>query len=166
MNLYEDALDQATLRASEIISREDHECLLGDLYTVICEKCENGLLINELNGIERIFYLIMTFQYVMNVAGIEQYYKNDSGDYANEAVEALLEVHANDMALILDKGNSIFKNGIVPENIETRIEDMNAFDYKERSWLFDELDDEYCNCVDTLDELVLAYILKNKEAFL
>ena len=89
--------------ASEIISREDHKNLVDDLYTVICEKCENGLQIDELNGIERIFYLVMTFQFVMNNAGIEQYYKDDSGNYANETVESLIEIQANDMALILDK---------------------------------------------------------------
>lgn len=166
MNVYEDVLDQATMLASEIISREDHKNLVDDLYTVICEKCENGLQIDELNGIERIFYLVMTFQFVMNNAGIEQYYKDDSGNYANETVESLIEIQANDMALILDKGNSIFKNGIVPENIETRLDDMNEFDYRERTWLFDELDYEYCHCAECLDALVLDYILKNKEAFL
>lgn len=158
--------ENISLHTSEIVSRKETESIVVDLYNVICEKCENGYLIDELNGIERVFYLCQTFQYAMNVGGIQQYYMNNFGNFANETVEALLEIQAKATALILDKGNGVFKNGIVPENLEVRTAEVRDMDYSEISWLFDELDREYYEYEDDLDYLCLKYVLENKEAFL
>lgn len=161
-----DLLENISLQTSEIISRQETEFIVVDLYNVICEKCENGQLIDELNGIERVFYLCQTFQYAMNIGGIQQYYVNNYGNFANETVDALLEIHSSTNALILDKANGVFKNGIVPENLEVRIAEIRELNYGEISWLFDELDREYAENVDRLDELCLKYVLENKEAFM
>lgn len=166
MPTYEDVLDNITLKASEIISRDDTNDIVCDLYDVICVKCENGELINELNGIERIFYLCQTFEVEMNSDGIYHYYQSSFGNFANETVEALMEIGADFTALILDKGNSVFKNGIVPESREERMNQIEEFDYQDRSWLFDELDSEFYEYNDQLDELNLNYVLSNKEAFM
>ena len=166
MATYEDALDNVTLQASKIVARENTENLVEDLYNVICEKCENGDLINELNGIERIFYLCQTFGIEMNNGGIHQYYENSAGNFANETVEALVGIGATHTALILDKGNSIFKEGIVPENCEVRIEELGSFDYSEVTGLFDELDKQFHECIEDISSLNLKYVLVNKEAFM
>ena len=50
MATYEDALDNVTLQASKIVARKNTVNLVEDLYNVICEKCENGDFINELNS--------------------------------------------------------------------------------------------------------------------
>ncbi len=50
MPTVEDVLDDLTFQASEIIARQDQSHLVIDLYNIICQKCENGDLINELNG--------------------------------------------------------------------------------------------------------------------
>lgn len=166
MATYEDALDNVTLQASEIIARENHDEIVTDLYNVISEKCENGDLINEINGIERIFYLCQTFELAMNNGGIHYFYHNASGNFANETVEALLEIGAKHTALILDKGNSVFKEGIVPEDQEARIEEIDHLDYRDISWLFDELDREFYMYKDNLSQMNLLYVLANKEAFM
>lgn len=166
MATYEDALDNVTLQASEIIAREKHDEIVADLYNVISEKCENGDLLNDLNGIERVFYLCQTFETVMNSGGIHQFYHNVSGNYANETVEALVEIGAKQTALILDKGNSIFKEGIVPEDLDVRIEEIDNQDYRDISWLFDELDREFYMYKDNLSQMNLIYVLANKEAFM
>ena len=75
MPTVEDVLDDLTLHASEIVSREDDSQIVIDLYNVISQKCENGDLLNELNGIERVFYLCQTFALMMGSGGIETYYK-------------------------------------------------------------------------------------------
>ena len=49
MPTVEDVLDDLTLQASEIVSREDDSQIVIDLYNVISQKCENGDLLNELN---------------------------------------------------------------------------------------------------------------------
>lgn len=166
MATYEEVLDNITLKASEIISRDDTSDIVCDLYDVICVKCENGDLINELNGIERVFYLCQTFEIEMNNGGIHHYYQNSFGNYANETVEALMEIGADLTALILDKGNSVFQNGIVPESHEERMQQIEDFDYRDRAWLFDALDHEFEEYNDQLAELNLNYVLANKEAFM
>lgn len=166
METYEDALDNVTLLASKIIARNDQSKIVDDLYNVISEKCENGDLIDNLNGIERIFYLCKTFELDMNNGGIEQFYQSDSGNFANETVEALLEIGAKQTALILDKGNSIFTEGIVPENKEVRIDEIHTLDYRDVSWLFNELDNEFYVYTDNLNDLNLNYVLSHKEAFM
>lgn len=166
MATYEEALDNVTLQASEIIARENHNEIVTDLYNVISEKCENGDLLNSLNGIERVFYLCRTFEMVMNSAGIHQFYHNASGNYANETVEALVEIGAQNTALILDKGNSVFKEGIVSEDQEERIQEIDNIDYSDIYWLFDELDHQFYKCSDDLEQLNLNYVLSNKEAFM
>lgn len=166
MATYEDVMDNATLQASEIIARKDLVNIVLDLYNVICQKCENGDLINELNGIERVFYLCQTFEIEMNNGGIDQYYRNSSGNYANETVEALVTIGAKHTALILDRGNGVFKEGIVPEDRNERIDEMEHFDYSEISWLFDELDHEFYQYIENIERLTLEYVLRNKEAFM
>lgn len=166
MATYDEVLDNVTLKASEIISRDETDNIVCDLYDVICQKCENGDKINELNGIERAFYLCQTFEVEMNNGGMNQFYRNSYGNYANETVEALMEIGADLTALILDKGNSIFRNGVVPENLEERIFQIQDFDYEDVLWLFDELDKEFDDYNDQLDELSLSYVLGNKEAFM
>ncbi len=166
MASYEEALDNITLKASEIIARKDTQNIVIDLYNVISEKCENGDLLNELNGIERVFYLCQTFEMEMTNGGINEFYYRTSGNYANETVEALLEIGAKHTALILDKGNAVFKEGIVPEDQEVRIDAIQHLDYSEISWLFDELDRQFDEHEDQLDKLNLEYVLANKEAFM
>lgn len=166
MATYEDALDNVTLQASEIVSRIDTKDIVVDLYNVMSQKCENGDLLNELNGIERVFYLCQTFEVEMNNGGIDQYYHNTSGNYANETVEALSTIHALETALILDKGNAVFKDGIVPEDQEARCEEIEHLDYSDITWLFDELDQQFYKCKDDLSVLCLKYVLGNKEAFM
>lgn len=166
MATYEDALDNVTLQASKIIARKNTENIVDDLYNVICEKCENGDLINDLNGIERVFYLCQTFCIEMNNGGIHQYYENNAGNFANETVEALATIGAMQTALILDKGNGIFKEGIVPEDREVRMEELGSLDYSEVTWLLDELDNQFYEYIDDLSALNLKYVLINKEAFM
>lgn len=166
MATYEEVLDNVTLQASEIIARKNQNEIVSDLYNVISEKCENGDLINELNGIERIFYLCQTFELEMNNGGINHFYRNVSGNFANETVEALLEIGAKQTALILDKGNSVFKEGIVPEDLDVRIEEIENQDYRDISWLFDELDRQFYERKEDLEKLNLDYVLSNKEAFM
>ncbi|WP_028044056.1 DMP19 family protein [Candidatus Stoquefichus massiliensis] len=166
MATYEEVLDNVTLQASEIIARKNQNEIVSDLYNVISEKCENGDLINELNGIERIFYLCQTFESEMNNGGIYHFYQSVSGNFANETVEALLEIGAKHTALILDKGNSLFKEGIVPEDQDARIEEIENLDYRDVSWLFDELDREFYLYEDNLGQMNLEYVLANKEAFM
>ena len=136
----EDVLDDLTFQASEIIARQDQSHLVIDLYNIICQKCENGDLINELNGIERVFYLCQTFVLRMCDGGIESYYSEAAGNFANETVEALLEMKAKRTALILDRGNGLFQEGIVPEDQQQRVEELKSLDYSEVSWLFDLLE--------------------------
>lgn len=166
MPTVEDVLDDLTLQASEIVSREDDSQIVIDLYNVISQKCENGDLLNELNGIERVFYLCQTFVLMMGSGGIETYYKEPSGNYANETVEALLEMNAKRTALILDRGNGIFHEGIVPENQQLRMEELKNLDYSEISWLFDLLDQEFLQLKEDLEMLNLNYVLNHKEAFM
>ena len=123
-------------------------------------------LLNELNGIERVFYLCQTFVLMMGNGGIETYYKEPSGNYANETVEALLEMNAKRTALILDRGNGIFHEGIVPENQQLRMEELKNLDYSEISWLFDLLDQEFLQLKEDLEMLSLNYVLNHKEAFM
>ena len=166
MATYEDALDIVTLHASEIIARSDTDQIVSDLYIVMSEKCESGSLLNNLNGIERIFYLCCNFDEAMKNGGIGEFYSQDSGNFANETVEALLEIGAKNSALILDKGNGVFKEGVVPEDKLARIEELDSLDINDISWLFDELDREFSLHQDNLNELNLRYVLANKEAFM
>ena len=166
MPTVEDVLDDLTFQASEIIARQDQSHLVIDLYNTICQKCENGDLINELNGIERVFYLCQTFVLRMCDGGIESYYSEAAGNFANETVEALLEMKAKRTALILDRGNGLFQEGIVPEDQQQRVEELKSLDYSEVSWLFDLLDHEFQELKEDLDALSLQYVLCHKEAFM
>ena len=166
MPTIEDVLDDLTFQASEIIARQDQSRLVIDLYNIICQKCENGDLINELNGIERVFYLCQTFVLRMCDGGIESYYSEAAGNFANETVEALLEMKAKRTALILDRGNGLFQEGIVPEDQQQRVEELKSLDYSEVSWLFDLLDHEFQELKEDLEALSLQYVLCHKEAFM
>ena len=84
----------------------------------------------------------------------------------NETVEALLEMKAKRTALILDRGNGLFQEGIVPEDQQQRVEELKSLDYSEVSWLFDLLDHEFQELKEDLEALSLQYVLCHKEAFM
>lgn len=81
-----------------------------DVWGACLRKCKrNGL--ESLTELERVFFLGADFYFQVATHGIDNYYRNPSGDYSVETVWALEQLGAPDAASVLRCCNALFPNG-------------------------------------------------------
>lgn len=145
----------------EIWKLENKNDFICAMSGYLCNKCEYGEKIEVLSKEERVIYVIDQLEEEVNNGGFSQYFFNNSGDFANEVVDALRTIGADGMAEICQTACSVF-GGKVPERVEERrIELVN-----EQKELWNQCDDEFYKYPDDLLELNYAYIREKKEKFL
>ncbi len=110
--------------------------------------CDWGDNINKLTEAQKNFYLNQLFEMEVNNGGLSQYFFN-TGQYAHETVSSLKEIGAQKTEEILQRAINKFPKAIVPKDDE----------------LWDELEDEFYEYGDNLNELNLAYIQQNIDQF-
>jgi hypothetical protein len=139
---------------------EDVNNFLVALNGWLCKKCNYGEEINKLSYAERIFYLNTQLEQEVNNGGFEQFFFNSSGDFANETLESLYAIGADETAKIYKKVLNAFDCEI-PKNRD------------EREYLITEsvgvvlskCDEEFYEYPDNLNELNNQFIIKNKDQF-
>ena len=140
---------------------------LGVLWPVIVHtvfpKPERRERIEALGRAARVIYLVECLAGEVINGGFHQYFSNSSGEHANEAHRALLEVGAVERAKLLGRAMGAFAGGRVPTDRTERYEEVEAAD-KRRPGFLDGLDSEFyaldagAPAVEDLGELLLAFI--------
>ncbi|MBO5064804.1 MAG: DUF4375 domain-containing protein [Clostridia bacterium] len=59
-----------------------------DVYEHICDKCEYGDTIENLNECERVFFVTQILETEVNNGGFLQFFDNSGGNFANEIVNS------------------------------------------------------------------------------
>lgn len=133
-----------------------------DMFNKVCDKCQDGDDMEQLNDCERVFYINQLLEMEVNNGGFFQFFYNSSGNFANEVVDSISKIKADRVVEIYKKALEFFK-GEVPTDIEERRDLLDEVDEE----IFDALDREFYNFEDENDFNVLnyAFIQENKDKF-
>lgn len=163
-NVFENIRNFVGNSAEEISVDEDeieqNNVVIGT-YETICEKCEYGDAIDNLNEHERVIFIAQILEQEVNNGGFDQFFYNSSGDFSNELVDAFTKIGALKTAEICKKAVSVF-NGEVPVNREEREE---VFDKIDSDDILSECDDAFYDYEDDLEKMNYEYIMKHQDFF-
>lgn len=119
---------------------------------------------SDLSAPEKVVLLIENLEREINNGGFNQFYYNQSGNFAHETYEALKIIGADQTALIIRKANGAWPDSKVLVNQNDRQNLLSKIESKsERIW--NECDAMFYEYKDDLSELLFEYVKLNKEAF-
>lgn len=140
---------------------EDKSNFVIAMNGFVSRKCNYGESLDALTSAEKIFYLSQAFEGEINDGGLSQFILNSGGIYADETLDALKTIGANQIASAYSSILKLF-NEPLPKNADER-EELLTDDIEEQIDLFDSL---FFSYPDNLYELNYNYVLKNKEQFI
>lgn len=156
-------LGRVRLSCQDILRIEDSTNMVVCLSGHIGKKCGYGVATRNISRAELTIYLCQALEGEVNNGGFSQFFFNSSGDYASETVEALREIGALKTAVILQKANSVYPNGLVPKDRDER--EQYLLDNEEVGKALSEADDAFYGCEENLAELSYTYVMNNRGQF-
>lgn len=136
---------------------------LGEVVRFVFER-EEELGYDKLSWPEKVFICVRDIECEVNNGGFDQYYFNSSGDHAPDAVAALEAIDAKRTASLVGQTNALFGEGGPSRDRVARQEQLDALrDAKGNE--MDEIENEFYEGGEDLDQLLKKYIARNAEAF-
>ena len=157
-----------TMAIEDIWKIEEQENFVYQMWLYILDNCDEFGDLHNLNAEQRVFYVVQDLQNEVNNGGFGQYFYNDSGDFANEAVSAFERIGAYEIANVCKKAVGIYGDK-VPTDRDEREDILTPDDEKEEERIEEilkECDDTFFEYEDNLVELIYQFIINNKESFL
>ncbi|MGD9679388.1 MAG: DUF4375 domain-containing protein [Vulcanibacillus sp.] len=114
------------------------------------KKSKNGAKIKRLKPQERVIYLISEFEAEVNNGGFDQFFINETSNYASETIECLAAINAQYTANLLRKAIDIIAGAKTEDDLPLIEKQL------------DELDDKFYEYNDNLEKLQIEYIFSNK----
>jgi predicted small lipoprotein YifL len=147
-----------------LISDNDVNDIIIETASYVGRLCKWGEDMTRLTEPQKIFYYNQMLEMEVNNGGISQYFLNLAGMYSHETVDSLKAIEALKTAEILQKAINRFPDSKVPKGLDERRSVLGKMQEKDFE-IWDQLDDDFYEYEDNLNELNLAYIRKNIESF-
>ena len=128
---------------------------------MIFEKCEYGQKLQVLSKSEKTLYITQTVEMEVSNGGFLQLFSNYRGIFANELVEAFLDIKAFSAAEICKKVNCLIAGCCGAENPFIDYELWEHIDKKTEACL-EKYDSEFDDIAEDLLELNYDFIISNK----
>jgi Domain of unknown function (DUF4375) len=117
-----------------------------------------------LHSPERVFLCVWELEAEVNNGGFDQYYFNEPGGRAIEAVRALVAIGAARMAAIVREANCLYGQAGPAPDRKTRQVQLLALPSAATERM-SQLDAEFCNYPDNLEALLKAYVHEHAGVF-
>jgi hypothetical protein len=114
---------------------------------------------------ERSAFALRWLYVEVNNGGFDQFFYNDAGKLAGDALRGLESLGAQGMADILRRAMSIFPGGVVPADQNERQDFMCDSLTDDQKELLEKLDAEFYKSSEPVSDLLTAYIEKHPEEF-
>jgi hypothetical protein len=101
----------------------------------------------------------------VNNGGFDQFFFNDAGKLAGDALRGLEVIGAPVLAGILRRAMSVFPDGVVPAEQIKRREFLCDLLTDDQAELLEELDTEFYNLSEPVSDLLAAYVKQHPEEF-
>jgi len=138
---------------------QDAIMAVDNLLTPIFYKKPKSLTQSERN----IVY-IEELEREVNNGGLDQFFVNSSGDYAEETINALKQIRSVRFLKILETAVEQFPNAKPPKDRDERLEVMERIEDKTAS-IWNALDDEFYKYDEDIYSLMIEYIRANIKEF-
>jgi len=135
-----------------------------ELDNYIGELCSWGDALGKLTEPQKHFYFNQNLEREVNNGGFSQFFFNSSGNFTHETVVSLNAIGANKTAKILQEAIDQFPLSKVPIDQEERRELLEKIE-SEADPIWSELDQQFYNYEDDLNELNIQYIKQNRNSF-
>ena len=135
-----------TMAIEDIWKIEEQENFVYHMWLYILDNCDEFGDLHNLNAEQRVFYVVQDLQNEVNNGGFGQYFYNDSGDFANEAVSAFERIGAYEIANVCKKAVGIYGDK-VPTDRDEREDILTPDDEKEEERIEEILKECDASCV-------------------
>lgn len=144
---------------------KDINSFMIDLDNRICELCNWGDDLEKLTDAQLSFFYIQNLEREVNNGGFKQFFYNSSGDFSVETITALKTINALYTTTLLETAIAVFPDSLVPKDRTLRQELIESLgDEAPEKW--HELDTEFYEYRDNLDDLTFEYIKQYQSDFL
>jgi len=130
----------------------------------ICELCEWGEKLSNLNQAQQIFYFNQNLEREVNNGGFNNYFLNSAGNFAHETIKSLQAIGANHTSKLLQQAMDEFPANKVPIDRSIRQKLVMEFP-KEVKDKWHNLDNNFFEYKDDLNSLNMNYVKDNKKLF-
>ena len=143
-NLYKESEKISKTPLKELLNKEVTNTTIDEVYLRLCDLCEYGYELDQINDYQRIFWLVYNFNGETGNGGVEQFLYN-CHDQVDITLQTLQDVHLENSTRYLAESKEI-----CPEKIEMYSNDETYYDESERE----------CNT------FLVQYLKENKEHFM
>ena len=119
----------------------------------------------SLTASERSAFALRWFYIEANNGGLHQFFFNDAGKLAADALRGLEFLGAQSTAGILRRAMSVFPGGVVPSDQEQRREFLNDSLTPEQEQSLSDLTTEFFRSSEPVADLLTAYIEQHPQEF-
>jgi hypothetical protein len=130
---------------------------------IIFDKLEKVGFAGLTDG-EKTFLCVTILRDEVNNGGFDQFYFNDGGEYAVEAVGAFEKIGAANVADIVRRANSAFPNGQPAKDRDARKRELDALTEAQQSTLR-QLDLEFYKYGEDVDKLLKQFVESHPNDF-
>lgn len=123
-----------------------------------------GEKIEKITKAQRNLIFVENLENEINNGGFNQFYFNTSGDFSLETVDALLAIGANKTANIVKEANSQFPDQQILKDRGVRRETLLQIEDKAQA-VWTKCDEHFYKYEENLVDLLVKYIIENKEEF-
>ena len=149
---------KVTNNVDKILAIEDKGDAALALFDILPETVEEG------NDFQKNVLLALTLDGEVRNGGFSQYFFNSSGAYVSEALVALEKINATNTLQLLKQAIQHFPKSPIPKDTGDRRDLMDELPeeiYEE----WDAIDTQFYDSKESIDELVIEYVKKNKSKF-
>lgn len=114
---------------------------------------------------EQTFLCVWSLKGEVDNGGFDQFFFNSSGDYACHTPDALRRIHADEVALIVERGLGLFPDSRPAEDRDIRIEQLDGLSEAAKEQLSD-LDSDFGRESESLDRLLSEYVEQYQSEFI
>ncbi len=142
---------------------KDENQIIIKVGEIIFEKIKKIEDFNNINETLKTFLYIDILEEEVNNGGFDQYFFNSSGEYAHETLKAYEKIGAKKTADIIYRAIKLFPTLPIPKDLQIRREIL--LEKETNTDLWNELDDEFYKYEDSIGEMIIEFLKKNKAEF-
>ncbi len=162
-----DFLDKPKYKIDRVLELENENQIYSELLKRVHQLSKYGTDLSPLSYIQRVVLYVANITGEVNNGGFNQFYFNNSGNYAHETHEALVFIGATKTAEILKQANDLWPDQLVPRDRDKRFEMLVDITKKDTSinerW--NELSELVWHNEEPVPKLLIEYVRKHKAQF-
>jgi hypothetical protein len=156
LNVKLSAVSQICINGSEQMRNSNSRALIQEIHEVKAFPRKGRWSLVDIRNEEKVVRFVERFQASVASDGFEEFFRANTGDYAQATLNALLVMNAINAAILLRRAMWVFDGGTPPLEQNARREALSQIDEPKRAVLR-RLDGSFRHCNDELASSLARY---------